>query len=820
MSNNIFAEFAPLYWAQGLPVIPLYSAYANVTSAGKRPILNEWSQYGLEMPSEAVQNHWVVAYPEANVGLPLGAASGLCAIDIDTEDPALDKAIMESLPESPWHRVGAKGRVLIYKWSGQKNFKLRAEDGGMICEFLGQGNQAVMPPSIHPKTMKPYVANANLWDLVAKGGIPTLPDNIEQVLGELLGKKGFAVARGGRSGPIDIVPEGERDVQMVRHAGYLAGAVEGIDKNNVISLQKAIDHMHHWALTFTAKIGGDNIDPSKGVAKLLEFLLKDLERGKTLPEGWDAGLNEIYEKNDSIIAIRKKNEVQRWTVVRAREWLQAKIDENPGDDDWALSRIQEIISLVSKDDKFDEFQMRALVPHIENAAGKGMKLKKTDLMQGYKSAKKGHDGDEEWEDHETLARSVLNAMNRDGEVRHWQDTFWQWNGSCFKPLDTGRDVYMKIATTIKGSKLAQRHSDYAGITKVMAAMANKPLVEATENGINFANGWVGEDLIVQDHAPKFGATFTLPFEYRPELAGRATRFFEFLADCWGNEPDFADRVKALQEFFAASIFGIAPNYQRAFLMFGRPGTGKTQVLRILRSLLPPDAIADLGPQYWGQQFSLTQLIGKVVNICAELPESGLIAGNVFKQVVEGSECPTEYKGRDIFVFKPKCAHWFASNFFPVSKDSSGGFARRWMILDFKYVVPPAKQIRNLAEEIVAEEREAIAAWALEGLRRLIAAGDYTQPQSHTDRMHQLRRINNTVKAFFESDSSVQLDPTYDTMARELYDKYVFYMKDYSRGQSVGYERFVQMLEDLNIDVVQVDDGLGKSEWIAQGVRLV
>lgn len=814
MTDNIFKDFAPLYWNAGLPVIPLYSAYANVMSAGKRPILNEWSQYGLEMPSEQVRAHWVTMYPDANIGLPFGVASGLCAIDIDTEDPVVDKALMEVLPSSPWVRVGAKGRGLIYRWSGQKNFKLNGEDRQMICEFLGQGNQMVMPPSIHPKTMKPYTANCNLYDLK---DIPTLPENIEQILRDLLGKKGFKLASGGRSGPIDIVPEGERDVQMTRHAGYLARAVEGLDKTHTISLQAAIDHMHNWAIQFTAKVGGDNIDPSKGIAKLLEFLIKDLERGKTLPEGWDAGLTL---ENASIDEIRKKNQVARWTVSKARDWLYAKVAEDSENDDWILARVQELLTLVSKDEKFDEFQMRALIPYIEAACGKTVKLKKSDILQGFKAAKRGGD-DDDWEDHETLARVVLEAMQRDGEVRFHLDRFWQWNGSCFKQLDTSKDVYMKIATTIKGSKLAQRHNDYAGITKVMAAISTAPLVESEENGINFANGWVGEDLTIQDHAPKYGATFTLPFEYRPELAGRATRFFEFLADCWGEEPDFVERVQCLQELFAASIFGIAPNYQRAFLMYGRPGTGKTQILRILRSMLPPDGIADLGPEHWGKQFALTQIIGKVVNICAELPESGAIAGNVFKQVVEGSECPTEYKGRDIFVFKPKAAHWFATNFMPVSRDSSGGFARRWIILDFKKVVTAEKRIENLAESIVADEREAIAAWALAGLTRLIKQRDYTQPVSHLERMAQLRRINNTVKAFMESDHSIVRveDQTKVVMVRQIYDKYVFNMKDMSRGTPVGFERFVQMLEDLDINVSQLSDGLGNTEWIAEGIEI-
>jgi predicted ATPase with chaperone activity len=50
--------------------------------------------------------------------------------------------------------------------------------------------------------------------------------------------------------------------------------------------------------------------------------------------------------------------------------------------------------------------------------------------------------------------------------------------------------------------------------------------------------------------------------------------------------------------FAATLFKIAPRYQRAFLLFGKAQTGKTQVLNVLRALLPP-AIADLGPEKWG-----------------------------------------------------------------------------------------------------------------------------------------------------------------------------------------------------------------------------
>ena len=210
--SDIFAINAPLYWAAGIPVMPLKRWDSPSKGKGKAPILSEWTQYGDTMPSEAMRNSWIMSYPKSNIGLPFGRASGLCAIDIDTEDEDLVKAIREALPASPWVRIGKKGMGLIYRWQGQPNFKLRNSDNESIVEFLGAGNQMVMPPSIHPDTGKPYTSDTNLWEVLDK--VVALPLDVERVLRAalepILGTKGFTLAQSGRSGPMDVVPQGER----------------------------------------------------------------------------------------------------------------------------------------------------------------------------------------------------------------------------------------------------------------------------------------------------------------------------------------------------------------------------------------------------------------------------------------------------------------------------------------------------------------------------------------------------------------------------------------------------------------------------------
>jgi putative DNA primase/helicase len=266
--------------------------------------------------------------------------------------------------------------------------------------------------------------------------------------------------------------------------------------------------------------------------------------------------------------------------------------------------------------------------------------------------------------------------------------------------------------------------------------------------------------------------------------------------------------------FAVTLFKIAPHYQRAFLLFGRAGTGKTQILQVLRAMLPPDAIAELGPQQWGERSPSTDLIGKAANICGELPENGMITGNVFKEVVEGSPVRTEFKNQDGFVFAPECAQWFASNYLPVSRDSTRGFIRRWLILDFNKPVREEDKIENLAQLIVAEEREAIAAWALEGLRRVLDNRGYTLPACHHFRISQMRRINNSVQAFIE-DTKLASATGLGRRRRNSTTPTPPPARC-SADQPVSFERFMQMLEDLEMEVQR--DAIG--DFIVHGISEV
>lgn len=802
----IFKDFAPLYWEANLPVMPLKAWDSPAKGAGKAPILNEWTQYGEHMPSKPMRDAWLAteSYANCNIGLPFGSASGLCAIDIDTEDEDRINAILSVLPPSPWRRIGKKGMGLIYRWHGQPNFKLRDGDNQSIVEFLGKGNQMVLPPSIHPDTGKPYVANTNLWEVLDQ--VVGLPEDIERILRQALGNvPGLTLAASSRSMPLEVVPQGERDIQMIRHAGYLARVVLGIDKNAKFSLAEAMKHMVHWVENFTSRTSGDDLDPDKGVSKLVEFLLKDVEAGRTLPNGWDVGLTDEQKAHPAIAAMIEKNQTQRWTVSKANDWLRSQVAMDPENTDRTIELVEELIEKLAKDENFTVTSFNHVAETIKQVSGDSLKWSKPELRSAFNIARRG-DTDSEG-DHESIARRVMGEMSRGGEIRFDQGFFWQWNGSCFSKLDED-EIYTCIAESVKDNVLARRHNDYIAITKTMSKLARGSLVEELEDGINFANGFLDTNLQLHPHSPKYGKTFTMPFNYVPERADEAHKWFEYLERAWGDDEDYADKVMALQEAFAVTMFGIAPRYQRAFLLYGRAGTGKTQALEVLRALMPPAAQSSVPPSVWSERFQLQPMVGKTLNICGEMPEDSVIGGSVFKQVIEGTPQNTELKGGAIFEFRPTAAQWLAGNHLPKSKDSSNGFTRRWQIFDFNRVVPPEEKIVNFHHTLISEEREAIAAWAVKGLQRVMKRGDYTQPASHLQRLQQITRANNSVIAFLQSSDKVRPEAGATADLQHVFDHYVEHMKSMSRGFSVTFERFRQMIEEVH-DVRPYEDGTGQ-----------
>lgn len=130
------------YFEHGLSVIPL-------SKRTKKPFLQDWSKYCESMPAEETIESWEHDFLGWNIGLCLGPASGVIALDIDTEN----EQTMALAPASPVRKRGKKGETRFFRYS-ETTVSRKFHNLGV--EILANGNQTVLPPSIHPETGLPY----------------------------------------------------------------------------------------------------------------------------------------------------------------------------------------------------------------------------------------------------------------------------------------------------------------------------------------------------------------------------------------------------------------------------------------------------------------------------------------------------------------------------------------------------------------------------------------------------------------------------------------------------------------------------------------
>lgn len=788
-NKDLFKNNAPLLWQKGLPVIPL-------RPRGKEPIPINWTSYKDKMPLPQEQDHWLNNFPDSNIGLPLGPQSGCVAIDIDTENKTLINIINEICGYSPWERVGQKGKVLLYKYKGEKPFKIKDVDGHMICECLSSGNQVVLPPSIHPKTQKPYVCNQPITEVIPY--LKPLPENLESMLRNAFQDYGITLSHAGWTRTTDYVSQGSRDVKMTTMAGFYANAVT----RGELSLLEAIDRMYVWKTCCVENVAGDDIDIEKGVRNLIQFLIQDVvgPKNKPLPLGWDTGLTEEQKESWGLKFDAEHNE---WSVEQLKDYLKTEFEKY--EDEGAIQRISAIeyvLRRISRSPHLTSLEIDTVFTYIKQTNSKTIQV--PSLKKRLQELRRG---ELEGIDHTEIARAVLEDLKRIGEVHFWNDKFWQYKGSNWEVLSE-QEILCLVANNYGNLPAARKAHDHAGVLKVLKSIVPQTDLNSRKiQGVNFANCFVSSDGMTFPHDPSFGCTYTLPFRYVPELVDHHPRFDKFLESIWGMELDFEARKRALQEAMCATFFGMGPSFARAILLYGIAGSGKSQLLEIVKHLLPKEVISYVTPYKFEDKFEVTELSKSLLNICGELNESQPIPGASFKSIIDGSTLDGQYKGRPIFSFTPMATHWFASNYLPKTKDVSEGFNRRWLILTFNHAVKKKDKVRNIGETIVAEEREGIAAWVISCVRELVEQRDFTLPSSHQQIIREMASENDSVFFYLTSEEGPRKTETGSgsVLVNSLYEKYTSFCCATIRARPVGLRGFLRRLTELgNFMGFQVD----------------
>lgn len=105
------------------------------------------------------------------------------------------------------------------------------------------------------------------------------------------------------------------------------------------------------------------------------------------------------------------------------------------------------------------------------------------------------------------------------------------------------------------------------------------------------------------------------------------------------------------------------------------------------------------------------------------PEAGdQLASGIVKALLGEDLITARFMRKDPFQFKPTCSPWLSCNHRLIIRDTSDGTWRRMGFVPWRHKFEVKDQVENYNAVLLAEEREGIFAWMLDGAREYLRAG--------------------------------------------------------------------------------------------------
>ena len=334
--------------------------------------------------------------------------------------------------------------------------------------------------------------------------------------------------------------------------------------------------------------------------------------------------------------------------------------------------------------------------------------------------------------------------------------------------------------------------------------------------VNVRNGLV----IVQTrqlcpHTPDFLSPVQLPVVYDPSATCPAWDSFVlqvFPQDAW----DFAWEIIGWLMVPDTSI-------QKAILLLGSGGNGKSTWLTAVRAFLGKENTASVSLHKLEQdRFAVTRLVGKLANVCADLPSGHLVSSSTFKAITGGDSLSAEYKFKDAFDFTPWARLLFSANELPVSGDASEAFFDRWVVVPFEKTFRGTNQEapRHILDAQLSNPRElsGVLNRALVGLQHVSSNHGFSEPQSVRAARDEFRTITDPLAVWLDRFTFDGADAL--VVKEILHSSY----NDYARSDhrtpmtATAFGRALRKLRPHISEAQRTIDGKVKWVWLGIGLR--
>ena len=358
----------------------------------------------------------------------------------------------------------------------------------------------------------------------------------------------------------------------------------------------------------------------------------------------------------------------------------------------------------------------------------------------------------------------------------------------------------------------------SNIIEIMKLAAHVEGFLPEQDRIHLANGTLMLDGTFTEGKPDIVRN-RLPVSYRPD-APKPSLWLSFLDGLL-----YPEDIPTLQEFIGYCLIP-SNKGQRMMVIKGNGGEGKSQIGAVLGQMLGSSMKDGSIGKISENRFARADLEHILLCVDDDMRMEALRQTNYVKSIVTAQgKMDLERKGKQSYqgwMFARLLA--FSNGDLQALYDRSDGFYRRQLVLTTKEKPAGRMDDPDLAQKMKAEV-EGIFLWAFEGLQRLVANNfKFTESERTKSNRESVKRDNNNIFDFMESEGYIRLKADASISSKELYEIYRMWCEENSlpplKSRSFS-DSVVANLSRYNLEHTnKITNSAGRRVWGFMGIEAV
>ena len=248
------------------------------------------------------------------------------------------------------------------------------------------------------------------------------------------------------------------------------------------------------------------------------------------------------------------------------------------------------------------------------------------------------------------------------------------------------------------------------------------------------------------HTLDIYSTYQVKANYKPNQIIKDTLFLKFLqnSNCSDKLIDLIRQVIG----YCLTSFNEA---QKMFILRGKPKTGKSTFLNIIRNLFERQFATSINLEDLQKGEYLALLAGKVINICGDIGQGYIKDTSKILQLLGDEHITVRPLYINPYDISLTAKQIFATNMIPIVNDKTGAFYRRCLVIPWNKQVKEKDTIVNLDKLIVNKEADIIVSWAADSIFDLKNNNfKFKEVKESIIELDEYRLENNSIELFIKN----------------------------------------------------------------------